>query len=254
VRELARAAGVHSAELSGWEQGSRVPGVTEVAVLLGQLRVAADERARLLELAAHAGEPNWLETTPPGALADAAAYVEYERTARALFTWQPILVPGLLQTPGYVRRIVTEPGCGREEIDRRTEIRLARQQRFHDRDPLTCTVLLGEAAIRLGPGGPAVPAGQLAHLLTAMERPNVGLRVLPTTEYGHPGMQGSFTILDFAELPPIVFLEHYQAGAHLYDQEQVAAYRAAAKSMTSLALSEDDSAQMLREVIADLEV
>jgi transcriptional regulator with XRE-family HTH domain len=253
LRELARSTGVHAAELSNWELGLRVPKVEEVALLLGRLRVDVEERQRLLDLAANAREPNWLESTMPGAPADVSAYVEYERTACAISTWQPTLVPGLLQTAEYVHRIVTEPGRGREEVERRTEIRIARQDRLRGRDPLAYTVLLGESAIRHGLGGPAVMLDQLSWLLTAMDRPNISLRIVPVAENGHPGMHGSFTILEFYNLPPIVFLEQYRASAYLYDEDQVAAYRAAVKSMTSLALSEPDSARFLREVIAELE-
>ncbi|SEF28509.1 Helix-turn-helix [Amycolatopsis pretoriensis] len=253
LRELARATDVYPAELSNWELGLRVPKLEEVALLLGQLRVGLAERNRLLELAEHAREPNWLESTMPGAPADVSAYVEYERTASAMLSWEPNLVPGLLQTREYVRRIVAEPGRGPDEVDRRTEIRLARQKRLRGRDPLQYSVLIGESAIRQGLGGPTVMAEQLRRLLFELDRPNIGLRIVPATELGHPGLHGSFTVLEFIGLPPIVFLEQYRASAYLYDDDQIAAYRAAAKTLASLALSEPDSARYLREVIAELE-
>jgi transcriptional regulator with XRE-family HTH domain len=106
LRELARATDMYPAELSNWELGLRVPKVEEVALLLGQLRVGAEERKRLLELAEHAREPNWLEAT---VAPDVAAHAEFERAATAVFTWQPILMPGLLQTEDYIRALVALP-------------------------------------------------------------------------------------------------------------------------------------------------
>jgi transcriptional regulator with XRE-family HTH domain len=250
LRELARAADVQPAELSNWELGLRVPKVEEVALLLGQLRVGAEERKRLLELAEHAREPNWLEAT---VAPDVAAHAEFERAASAVFTWQPILMPGLLQTEDYIRALVAIPQRARDEIERLTAVKLTRQERLRGHDRLDYTVLLGEFALRRGFGGRAVMAEQLRRLLGAMSRENIRLRILPATDHGHPGVWGSWSILEFPTLPPIVFLEQYQGSAYLYDDDQVAAYRAAAESMTSLALNEPDSAQLLREVIAELE-
>ncbi|MFJ7211282.1 helix-turn-helix transcriptional regulator [Amycolatopsis sp. NPDC098790] len=250
LRELARATDVHPAELSNWELGLRVPKMEEVALLLGQLRVGLAERNRLLELAEHAREPNWLEST---VAPEVAAHAEFERAATTVFTWQPILMPGLLQTEDYIRAVVALPQRTREEVERLTAVKLARQERLRGPDRLDYTVLLGESALRRGFGGPAAMAEQLRRLLTAMNRENIGLRILPATDHGHPGVWGSFSILEFPALPPIVFLEQYQGCAYLYDDDQVAAYRAAIGSMTSLALSEPDSAQLLREVIGELE-
>src|SRR3569833_964036 len=249
LRELARATDMYPAELSNWELGLRVPKVEEVALLLGQLRVGAEERKRLLELAEHAREPNWLEAT---VAPDVAAHAEFERAATAVFTWQPILMPGLLQTEDYIRALVALPRRTRDEIERLTAVKLTRQVWLRGADRLGYSVLLGEYALRRGFGGPAVMAEQLRRLLAAMNRENIGLRILPATEHGHPGMWGSFSILEFAALPPIVFLARYQGSAYLSDDDQVAAYRTAAGSMTSLALSEPASAQLLREVLAEL--
>jgi transcriptional regulator with XRE-family HTH domain len=250
LRELARGADVRPGDLSNWELGLRVPKVEEVALLLGRMQVSVEERTRLLELAENAREPNWLESKVGP---EVAAYAEYERTATALFTWQPILVPGLLQTEDYIRAIATIPQRTRAEVQHLTEVKLSRQERLRGRDPLAYAALLDESTLRHGFGGPAVMAEQLHRLLTAMNRPNVSLRIVPATDHGHPGVWGSFSILEFPALPPIVFIEQYQGSAYLYDDDQVSAYRAAAESMTSLALSEPDSAQLLREVLAELE-
>lgn len=250
LRELARAIGVHPADLSNWELGSRVPKLEEVALLLGQLRVGVEERNRLLELAEHAREPNWLESA---VAPDVTAHAEFERSADAVITWQPILVPGLLQTEDYIRALVALPHRTRDEIEHLTAVKLARQERLRGRHRLDYTVLLGEVALRCGFGGPAVMAEQLQRLLAAMNRENIDLRILPATDHGHPGVWGSFTILEFPTLPPMVFLEQYHGSAYLYDVDQVKAYRAAVKSMTSLALNESDSARLIGEVITELE-
>ena len=100
LRELARGADVRPGDLSNWELGLRVPKVEEVALLLGRMQVSVEERTRLLELAENAREPNWLERDMPDAPPILTTLAEYERTAAAIFSWQPMLVHGLLQTRG----------------------------------------------------------------------------------------------------------------------------------------------------------
>src|SRR3954451_23523442 len=100
VRELARLIGVLPQELSNWEYGKGIPKVEQVALLLGVLVVEPGERARLLELAKNAREPSWLEKMVPDVEPIVSTYAEYERDATAIFAWQPLLVPGLLQSDG----------------------------------------------------------------------------------------------------------------------------------------------------------
>ncbi len=253
MRELARLAGVSAQELSHWESGTRVPKIEQVALLLGALRVEPVERARLLELARNAREPNWLEHSLPGISPKLSAFIEYERTASAIFAWEPLLIPGLLQTSDYVRTILAAAGRPRAEEELRIKVRLMRQEVLTGRNPLPYTALLAETALRQRRGGAEIMIPQLRHLTEMAQRRNVSLRVLPDNEDFHPGLNGSFVIFDFADLPPIVFLEQYRGSAYLYDDQQVADYRAAQRAMAALALGEQESCSLIREVIADLE-
>ncbi len=253
MRELARLAGVVAQDLSHWESGTRVPKIEQVALLLGALRVEPVERKRLLELARNAREPNWLEHSIPGISPKLSAFIEYERTASAIFAWEPLLIPGLLQTPDYVRTILAAAGRPRAEEELRIKVRLMRQEVLTGRNPSPYTALLAETALRQRRGGAEIMAPQLRHLAELAGRRNISLRVLPDTEEFHPGLNGSFVIFDFADLPPIVFLEQYRGSAYLYDEQQVADYRAAQRAMVALALSEQDSGALIGQVIADLE-
>ncbi|WP_372670250.1 helix-turn-helix domain-containing protein [Amycolatopsis kentuckyensis] len=253
MRELARMVDVRPQELSHWEIGTRVPKIAQVGLLLGALRVEPVERARLLELAEYAREPNWLEHSIPGISPKLSAFIEYERTASAIFAWEPLLIPGLLQTPDYVRTILAAAGRPRAEEELRIKVRLLRQEVLTGRNPSPYTVFLAETALRQRRGGPEIMAPQLRHLDEMAQRRNVSLRVLPDNEEFHPGLNGSFVIFDFADLPPIVFLEQYRGSAYLYDEQQVADYQAAQRMMAALALNEQDSCALVREVITDLE-
>ncbi|WP_410636993.1 helix-turn-helix domain-containing protein [Amycolatopsis sp. lyj-346] len=255
VRQLARLAGVVAQDLSHWESGTRVPKIEQVALLLGALRVEPVERKRLLELARNAREPNWLEHSIPGISPRLSAFIEYERTASAIFAWEPLLIPGLLQTPEYAWAILGTGGRRRaeEELRLRLRVRLLRQEVLTGRNPSPYTVFLAEPVIRQRLGGREIMLPQLRHLAELTKRRNISLRVLPDSEEFHPGLNGSFVVFDFADLPPIVFLEQYRGSAYLYDEQQVSDYLAAQRAMAALALSEQESCALVREVIADLE-
>jgi transcriptional regulator with XRE-family HTH domain len=253
VRELARLAKVVAQDLSHWESGTRVPKIEQVALLLGALRVEPAERTRLLELARNAREPNWLERSMPGISPALATYVEYERTATAMFDWEPVVVPGLLQTPGYARAILESARLPPPVIEQQVAVRLRRREVLGGRYPLELTVFLGEAALHQSFDVPQVMLEQFRFLVRAAQPRNITIRVVPEGVGYHPGLRGHFVIFDFEHLSSVVHIEHIRGSAHVYDGDHVAAYRAAAEAMSALALSEQDSLALIRGVIAELE-
>ncbi|MFF6999189.1 helix-turn-helix domain-containing protein [Streptomyces sp. NPDC008313] len=131
-------------------------------------------------------------------------YVTLEHAARTIRTWQPAFIPGLLQTPDYVRRLrqgdPTPTMARRQGPDEEfVTARLARQQRLHDDRPLHLHAVIYEAALRNFPGGAETARGQLDHLSTMTELPNVSLQVYPFSSGPHLGLNSSLNIISFAE-------------------------------------------------------
>ncbi|MDQ7803657.1 helix-turn-helix transcriptional regulator [Amycolatopsis sp. A133] len=252
VRQLARIIGVHAQELSNWEYGKRIPKVEQVALLMGALVVEPGERARLLELARTATEPGWLEKMVPGVAPSVSSYAEHERAATAIFDWEPTVIPGLLQTPAYVRALMGGRGLSPERIEKVVQSRLARREALTRYDPLDYHVLVGEVAVRADVGDAQVMAEQLRHMLKVAVRRNIRLQVMPLQLKPADGPFHNFAVLDYIALPSIVFVELHHASAYLYDDDQVASYRAAAKNMAASAMGEGESARFIEEVIAEL--
>ncbi|MET8849121.1 helix-turn-helix transcriptional regulator [Amycolatopsis sp. NPDC004625] len=246
VRQLARKIGVHAQELSNWEYGKRIPKIEQVALLMGALVVEPGERARLLDLARTATEENWLEASKTG------IYVLYEREASDLFNWEPALVPGLLQTRAYARAVLSDLGVAGDELEKLLLLRQVRRGLLTGPRPADFRAVIGESVLRPPFIEAPVMVEQLQLLLDLSRRRNIGIRVLRGTGSYHPGYCGPLSILEFPQLPPIVFLEQYRVGGYLYAEDQVADYRSVAKSLAALALSEPDSCALIREVLADL--
>ncbi|MFJ7211960.1 Scr1 family TA system antitoxin-like transcriptional regulator [Amycolatopsis sp. NPDC098790] len=253
VRELARLAQVVAQDVSSWESGLRVPKLEQLGVLFGALRVAPPERARLVELARNAREPNWLERSMPGISPALSTYVEYERTATEMVNWEPLLVPGLLQAPGYAEAIMRAHRLPPRMVEREVAIRLRRREVLTRHDPLVLKLFLGEEALRRSIADPAAMAEQLRLLVRAAQPRTSSIRVVPANVGYHPGQAGHFVIFDFAHLPSVVHIEHLRGSAHLYDGDHVAAFRAAAETLSDLALSEQESLALIQGVITGLE-
>ncbi|MGW3965263.1 helix-turn-helix domain-containing protein [Amycolatopsis sp. NPDC005003] len=248
LRELARALEVDPRLLSQWELGIRVPPVEEVARILGYLRVDRAVTNRILFLAQHVKDPNWLDSNPSDLPAALTGIIEYERTATKITNWVPAIVPGLLQTPDYARAILTAGGISEEEVDRRLVKRLNRQKILARREPVHLHALVGEVTLRNLVGNEDIMSDQFDHLMQAVRRPNISLRIVPLDAGYHPGMIGSFILYEFGDRPAIVHLEHHHASGFLPESDGGGPYRALARVITGKALTEEASLALLREV------
>ncbi|TDC87915.1 DUF397 domain-containing protein [Nonomuraea deserti] len=122
---------------------------------------------------------------------------EIEPTLLVLRSWDPLLVPGLLQTEAYARHVFSRgPLVTREEVDERVEARMRRQQILDRTQPPTLLVLIDEGVLRRRIGGPALMGEQLRHLLDMAQRPAVFIQVVDPECVA--GLAGAFMI---AELP-----------------------------------------------------
>ncbi|MFH9420773.1 helix-turn-helix domain-containing protein [Streptomyces sp. NPDC017529] len=167
-------------------------GVTDPVAVGGLLELARVDRERRKA-------KGWWNDFPD--LGDMREYITLENAATTIRTWQIAFIPGLLQTPAYVRALVFG-NSSRSHTDGGQQVvatRLARQQRLHDHAPLSLRVVIHEAALRHLVGGSDVMRAQLKHLAEAAQQSNIEVRVLPFTAGEHAGMGGTFNIISFAE-------------------------------------------------------
>jgi hypothetical protein len=95
---------------------------------------------------------------------------------------------------------------------------------------------------------------QLAHLIEATELPTVALRVLAFAAGAHPGVDGSFTVLEFSDPsnPRIVYLDRMTNSEYLDGLRDVAAYRHAHERLRASALPVIDSREMISNLLKEL--
>ena len=123
LRRLADLLGIHAGLVSAWEYAIRVPSITDVARLLGFLRVKQDEYQQIMNICRDATSLTLVESTsnilPP-------LLWHYETTATKVIVWSPVLVPEVFQTVEYARTVLNNGLL--PELDFRTsDVSLDRQ-------------------------------------------------------------------------------------------------------------------------------
>jgi hypothetical protein len=269
LRRLREAQGV-TREDAGWEIRSSESKISRME--LGRVgfkeRDVADlltlygvddsvERDRLLALARDANNPGWWHRFGDVLPNWFQSYLGLEAAAALIRTYEVQFVPGLLQTRDYARAVVLL-GHGRakpEEIERRVELRMQRQQVLARENAPKLWVVVDEAALRRPIGGLDVMRDQVESLLEANTMPNVRLQVIPFNAGGHAAAGGAFTILRFPDedLPDVVYIEQLTSALYLDKRDDVDLYAEAMERLCVEARPPTETSKVLEEIRADLD-
>ncbi|WP_425518025.1 helix-turn-helix domain-containing protein [Polymorphospora rubra] len=249
---IARVGWASASKLSRLENGRSRPDLGDVLDLLDTYSVDGPLRDDLVAVTRAAGDARaWLRSYPV-MTARQRGYAELEAGCVEIREWAPVLVPGLLQTPGYarVRFLSSRPLAAgpAENTDAETEVaaRLARQSLLtRDATPLRYEAVIDEAALGSRGGPPDVVRGQLVRLRELAARPNVTLRVLPRTAtigdwyLPHTG----FSLYGFAhpQDPETLAIEGLSIHLVLTDRTEIDRYTAVFDWLREAALSAADS-------------
>jgi hypothetical protein len=173
----------------------------------------------------------------------------FESTATHIRSYQPIYIPGVLQTPDYARALFEEGDVeDPSEIEGFVQARVKRSKIVTAPDSPKCTFFVHENALRTPIGGPRVMNEQLLHMLLLGNRVECAIRVVPLSAGGRGTASGSFQIFGYKEDPPLVCLQHETTSEFLETDEEVARYRRILKRVATVALDGPES----REWLADL--
>lgn len=231
---------------------TRRPRVTDVRLLLDLYGVDDDDyRETLYGLARDARQRGWW--TRFGDDVFKGLYVDYETEAVEISTFEPVFVPGLLQTEEYAEAI-TRAGLIRDEeqIARRVAARIQRRQIFNRADPPEYWAVIDELALRRSIGGPEVMKRQLQHIVDAASTQAINVQVV--RDGAHAGLAGPFVIMGFrtASMPSIVYLETATDGLYLEQPDEVRFYERIFNSLRSSAPAPQESVAFIQDMINEL--
>jgi hypothetical protein len=235
------------------ETGERGLYADDVAAILGFLRAPANLRHELLALVRDGEERNWHEIH--GKLpTNWKDLIRFENDATAIYNYEPVLIPGLAQTPDYSRAIIhrTEPSLSEIEVETLVAARMTRQIILSRRQAPNVQLIVDETVLQRPVGAPGMLRAQLRHLLTLGERPKVTVQVVPFAIGAHPGLAGPLVLLEFANEPTLAYAETRAASSFLEEDEHICGVKVAWRGIRAVALSPEDSARLITSAIGKL--
>ncbi|MGP4014281.1 helix-turn-helix domain-containing protein [Saccharopolyspora sp. 5N708] len=253
LRELATKIERDPGILSRWETGERTPKPENVSRILTELGVNGVRYDGIMTLAYRTDEPQWAATTLPEQRQQLAAFLDYEQNATKIIEVAPLLVPGLLQTSGYIRAIMSAGGVPVGDIATRIAVRIGRREVLAKENPAQLVALIGQGVLFHGVGGRSTAVEQVKYLLEMARLPNVDLRIIPYHSGWHPGLEGPFTLIESEQATPVVLLETRRSGLCLHQDGDVNAYREAADMILRVAMNSDESMRLIAEIANRLE-
>ncbi|GAA2663559.1 helix-turn-helix transcriptional regulator [Streptomyces aculeolatus] len=247
--ELATKAHTTGAMVSYVENAKRVPS----ADLARDLDVAfeSDFFADFHPLVIQFAYPSWF-----------LPFVEMERDASRIATFESQIIPALLQTEEYARAMLAP--VRPDDLADLVAARMTRQAILEQQDPPHTWFIVDEQALRRKIGGPAVMRAQLERLLTAGQAPRTVIQVVPDEVAAHPGLAGPFTLLNFGQgrdpktgdrKPPhdVLFVDGFSKGRTALDTAEVAEGVRSYDLLRGYALSPEASAERIGTHLEGLE-
>jgi hypothetical protein len=181
-------------------------------------------------------------------------FVEYEAAAMITRSFEPILIPGLLQTEEYAREVITEFGGQppKDRLDALVALRMRRQELLKRTGPPPWFFfILNEGVVRYLVGGKKVMNNQIRHLVELADRDNVTIEIVPFSAGIHPGMQAPFIALEFPESADddVLYLEGAPGDMlKSEDPEEMLLYREIFEKLRHMSLGEG-SVEFLRGLL-----
>jgi transcriptional regulator with XRE-family HTH domain len=212
-------------------------------------------RDLLLRLADQANEPGWWHRYSDTMPDWFSTYVGLEQAATVIRSYEAQYVPGLLQTEAYANAVVKLGEAVRaDEVSKRVELRMHRQQLLHLPKPPDYWVVIDEAVLRRNLGGRQVMGEQLDHILEASAKTHITVQVVPFDRSDVAAVGGPFTLLRFAEpdLPDIVYLEQLNSALYLNKDVDVMNYLQIMNRLAAGALTPQQSTELIASVRAAL--
>ncbi|MCX5417171.1 helix-turn-helix transcriptional regulator [Streptomyces sp. NBC_00059] len=221
------------------EQGRRFPSAEFVERAESVLDAFGSLRGAARHLSRRPGLASWFRQ-----------WARLEQEAVSLYTYECRLIPGLLQTEAYARRLFVNqlPPLGDEQIEAQLTARLDRQRLLRERPNTAYSFILEEHLFLRRTGGAEVTAELIDHVLRLAGLRNVEVQVMPLAREDHAGLHGPMQLLETTENRWLSYCEGQESGQLTLDPKVVSTLQMRYARMRSQALSLEDSLSLLRQM------
>lgn len=257
--QLGKQIGRSRADISRLENG-HVVDQADVMKILDALNVDGDRWTQVMTIAREAGERGWWESYKTMGNRQ-ALYANLEAGAATIREYQQTFLPGLLQTPEFVRARIDADATLAPMTSTTIEGVLAgnagRQRMFRRPGGPAYEVIVDEVVVRRLAAPPDVVKKELHHLATMVNGdPAITLRVLPVDarikDFWLPRCAFSIYTYPDADDPGIVAIDTVTSDLILTEPDEVQSYEHLYVRLREATLSPPDSLDLLTKTAADL--
>ena len=253
AHEAAKAIRASDSKISRIELGRSAIREIDVLDLLTFYGVDPEEREQFLTLAEQANRPGWWHRFSDILPDWFKSYIGMEEAAKSIRVYDPLFVPGLLQTPQYTAAVLALGDIPVSEAERHVILRKERQRRFID-GQLKLWAIVDESALRRPVGSPRILRDQLRHLISLSDRQNLTLQITSQGAGGYAAPIG-FSILRFGDrdMPDVVYVEHLTSALYLDKRVDVDRYLLAMERLSIISNKPAETSGILGAIINELE-
>jgi hypothetical protein len=252
---------ISTSKLSRLENGQGVPQWRDVRDLLTLYGVDRTTTERLRRLMNDGRRQAWWKEYSEVVRDSADVVFDYESGASGIRTFSSTIIPGLLQTDAYARRLmeIVYPHFTAEQVEKLVQVRMRRQEiLLRDADDAAhLDAVIDETAVLRArtTGSDDQAREQLLHLHTISQRRNVSIRILPVQAGVHAaGIMGLFEIYQFsADVErDIVHVEMHSGDRFLEEQSSVWEHVRLFDAVSRRALDIHESRDLLTRLVEDI--
>ena len=254
-RELARLVGISQSKVSRIEAATAQPSIAEITAWT-RATGATDETERLLATLADAArtEIDTWQAALEGRHQLQDEMREREAAAVLTRTFQPAIVPGLLQTPAYAQRAFSmfKSSAPQTSVAAAVAARMDRQLALHEAGK-KFDFLITEAALRWRPGPPRLLVAQLDRIAMVSTLDNVSIGIIPFATEAETVYAHGFVILEEDDdSSPFVLVEVDHAWLTVTARDSVALYQNRWSSLRKAAVFGDEARTFLDGLSAEM--
>ncbi|MER6091178.1 helix-turn-helix domain-containing protein [Streptomyces bluensis] len=183
----------------------------------------------------------------------AEEFLDQEREAIVISSYENQVLPGLLQTEAYGWAVFRSrvPVYDEDRIAQLVAARIERQAILHRKEPPITSFVIWEPVVRAPLGGREVWAEQLRHLRACSELPGLMLQVLPLDRTTHAGLAGPFVLLETPEHQRLAYTEGHRGSQLIADPNEVAILTQKCAMLRSQALTPEDTRDLLDRLLGE---
>ena len=253
VDEIARELLCSPPKISRIETGVRPASPRDVRDLCRIYGVDDALRDRLMTLAREAKQEGWWNRYEDIAI-DSLIGLEIE--AAQISSYESCVIPWMFQTREYARAVIRGilPRIADSILDERVAARLTRQEIITRESPPHFWSLVDESALHRRVGSNQIMRNQLKAMVELAALPNMTLQVVPFGLGAHPGLNNTFTLLEFESTqPPVVSMENMAGTLYLERASDVERYREALSYLRAGALDPENSIALIEKAGGEFE-